>query len=266
MRHLSVRLSSLAFATILIAACARELPTEATPADPAAARGGNTNVGYTSVDLGALLGNYSSRANGVNDAGDVVGSTCCGLGSGAFAVVAGVLTPLPGDGRDALAISNGSPRYVVGWAGAPSTPVRWSITAGEPSQLTNLVLLAGEAFGAALGVNDAGDAVGRAGTSAAMWSAAGDRTSIPPPEGQGFERGEGRDINNAGHAVFVFFTAGGLARGYLRLASGRSSSSRLSTTTSPATRTVSAKWRIVPSTSRGPRGQVRTFSGACAGA
>src|SRR5215204_4291902 len=59
--------------------------------------------------------------------------------------------------------------------------------------------------GAALGVNDAGDAVGRAGNSAAMWSTEGDRTTVPAPGGQGFVRGEGRDLNNAGHAVFVFF-------------------------------------------------------------
>lgn len=221
MRRPTLRLSGLAFATILVAACARDLPTKATPGDPAAAVGGNRDPLYTSIDLGALLGNYSSRANGVNDAGDVVGSTCCGLGSGAFAVVAGVPTVLPGDGGDALAISNGNPRYVVGWVGAPSTPVRWSITEGQPSQPTNLALLAPEGFGAALGLNDAGDAVGRAGNSAAVWSVGGERTSVPPPEGQGFVRGEGRDINNAGHAVFVFFTAAGLARGHLRLASGQ---------------------------------------------
>jgi len=58
-----------------------------------------------------------------------------------------------------------------------------------------------------------------------MWSTEGDRTTVPAPGGQRFVRGEGRDISNAGHAVFVFFIPsaefeGGRARGYLRLASG----------------------------------------------
>ena len=73
------------------------------------------------------------------------------------------------------------------------------------------------------GVNDAGAAVGRAGNHAAMWSDGGVRTTVEPPPGRGFVNGEGRDINNAGHAVFVFFQGPvdvAPARGFLRLASG----------------------------------------------
>lgn len=226
MRRLSTSFAPLASAAILAAACGTERPTDVTGIDPSAARGGGSAPAYTSTDVGALLGNYSSRANAVNDAGDVAASTsCCNAGTGGFAIVAGAVTPLPGTRGNALAISNGSPLYVAGSAGETSQPVRWSISGGTPSQPTNLALLAGEVVGAALGVNDAGDAVGRAGNSAAMWSAAGARTTVPAPPNQGFVRGEGRDINNAGHAVFVFFIPsaefeGGRARGYLRLASG----------------------------------------------
>jgi uncharacterized membrane protein len=135
-----------------------------------------------------------------------------------------VLTALPGENGNALAISNGSSRYVVGWAGATSQPVRWTIAAGSPSQPAYLDLgTRGATSGAASGVNDAGQAVGSAGTDAAMWDADGILTVVPSPVG--FVRGEGRAIDNEGHAVFVFFRPDpawpdGIAIGYLRLASG----------------------------------------------
>src|SRR5688500_18542542 len=120
---------SMALLAVIIGACATESPTEATSPDQVFTRGGAGPAPYTSVDIGALLGNYSSKANGVNDAGDVAGSKCCGSGSGAFARVGGAVTTLGSEGSDALAISNGTPVYVVGYAGPPSLPVRWSIGA-----------------------------------------------------------------------------------------------------------------------------------------
>jgi hypothetical protein len=72
-------------------------------------------------------------------------------------------------------------------------------------------------------VNDAGESVGNAGIDAAMWDVAGNLTLVSAPAG--FVRGEGRDINNSGHAVFVFSRSdagwpSGIAIGYLRLPSG----------------------------------------------
>jgi hypothetical protein len=212
------RLSRLAIVTLLLAACAPDLPTLAAPGEALPARGGNVSPVSTSVDLSALLGNFSSAATDVNDAGDVVGSTCCGAGSGAFAIVAGTVTPLPGGGFDAQAISNGSPRHVAG--SAAGQPVRWSITDGVASQPIALEL-GGASSGKALGVNDAGAAVGTAGVQAAVWNPEGNLVVTLLPSG--FTRGEGRDLNNAGHAVFVFSTTGSEfaeARSYLRLATG----------------------------------------------
>ena len=118
-----------------------------------------------------------------------------------------------------MGISNGSPAYVVGSASG-NKPVRWSLT--DPTQPTLLPLPAGQAFGTARGVNDAGDAVGSIGSGAAMWLAAGAPILIATPAG--FTRAEGRAIDAAGLAVFQFLTAtseiGGPDRGYLRLASG----------------------------------------------
>jgi hypothetical protein len=175
------------------------------------------------VNLGVLSGDNSSRANAVNDAGEAVGYSCCSPNSRAFVTLNGTLTALSGDAANALAISNGSTRYVVGWAGESSSlPVRWSISGNTASAPVNLGL--GTAtWGAALGVNDAGAAVGRVGTNAAMWDVDGNLTVIATPSG--FTSGEGRDINNSGEAVFVFrrIDAGwpeGIWIGYLRLSSG----------------------------------------------
>lgn len=215
MKRFRIVPASVSLIALMAAACGTDAPTATSP-DAAFARGGRA-VGYTSVDIGALLPGYSSVANGVNDAGDVAGISCCGAGSGAFATVAGAVTSLGGDGSAGLGISNGTPVYVVGYVGAPSQPVRWTIGGGP----TFLTLLAGETYGAAHGVNDVGEAVGNAGSSAVMWATDGTPTSVPAPAG--FVSGEGRGINNAGHAVFVFLAPGSSwegARGYLRLPSG----------------------------------------------
>jgi len=221
-RQRSVCLSSLALAGTLAAACKPDLPTEATPAELTIAGARGSSPGYTTANLGVLSGDNSSRANGVNDAGEVVGYSCCSPQTRAFVTLGGALTALAGDFGNALAISNGTTRYVVGWAGPTSLPVKWSIAGNTPSQPTNLGVGAATS-GAARGVNDAGESVGNAGSSAAMWDASGNLTLVSAP--QGFTRGEGRDINNAGHAVFAFSRSdagwpGGIAIGYLRLASG----------------------------------------------
>jgi uncharacterized membrane protein len=184
------------------------------PEDAAAAKGGNGSTGYTSVNLGALLGDYSSSARSVNDAGDVVGTS----GAGAFAIVAGAVVTLPGNAFFANGISNGNPLYVAG--SAQGQPVRWSIANGVASDPMALQLAAAS-FGVADGVNDAGSTVGNAGPQAAIWDADGNLIVTLLPDG--FVRGEGRGINNAGHAVFVFLTSGpewSSARAHLRLASG----------------------------------------------
>src|SRR5688572_13663214 len=213
-----------AFAATLAMACASDVPTQATQSEyaTAAARKGDAGAAaYTVTNLGALPGDNSSRANAVNDAGEVVGYSCCASGNRAFIRLSGILTALPGGGN-ALAISNGSIRHVVGWAGPTSLPVKWTVVDGTPG--APAILNVGAAtWGAARGVNDAGAAVGNAGNEAAMWDAAGNLTIVPTP--QGFVRGEGRGIDNEGHAVFVFSRpdAGwpnGIAIGYLRLATG----------------------------------------------
>ena len=210
----------LTFAASIAAGCATERPVAPTPPTDAAFARPSTTPAYTATDIGALF-DGRSQANGVNDAGEVVGELSSAAGFRAFAIIGGVATLLPGDGR-ASGLSNSSPRYVVGFSGAPSRPARWTFTGCSPSAPTFLAMLTDEVTGEALGVNDAGAAVGRAGPRAAMWAATGERTSVPPPEGHGFVVGEGRDINNAGHAVFVFRDGTSelaAARGYVRLAS-----------------------------------------------
>ena len=74
--------------------------------------------------------------------------------------------------------------------------------------------------GVARGVNDAGATVGNADAQAAVWDVGGNLVALLPA---GFLRGEGRVINNAGHAVLVFTgqNSDGLgARAYFRRADG----------------------------------------------
>jgi hypothetical protein len=226
----SNRLLILLLVAAVAAACSREVPTEAISSpDVALAKGGGSSLPYTIADLGLLSGDTYSRANAVNDSGIAVGQSV-GTDSRAFALLNGVMTALPPSRSNALAISNGSTAYVAGWAvdislppdSQSSLPVLWTIAAGSASGPTYLAL-GGAVTGSALGVNDAGAAVGRASDRAAMWDAAGILTLIDAPTG--FTRGEGRDINNGGIAVFVFSRPaagweGGTAAGYVRLASG----------------------------------------------
>jgi hypothetical protein len=209
---------SIALLSLFVASCAPDAPTATAPSAPQLAR---TAVAYTAADLGSIAGN-NTRATGVNDAGDVAIATCCGAGSGAFARVGDVVTSLAGEGTSAQDISNGSTLYVVGFAGAPSQPVRWTVGAGVTT--TPLALPAGMTYGAAFGVNDAGDVAGKVGTidgsDAAVWLAG---TPVVVPTPGGMSGGEARAINNTGHAAIVFFANGSSilgARGQLRLPSG----------------------------------------------
>ena len=87
-------------------------------------------------------------------------------------------------------ISNGNPVYVAGHVGLGNfnVPARWSLA--DPTQPTYLPLAAGETFGFAKGVNDAGDAVGSVNYNAAMWLADGTRIPIAAPAGFETERAE----------------------------------------------------------------------------
>jgi hypothetical protein len=218
--HRSACPSTFALVAMLAVACTPDGPTDVASLDPSLAQARNSSPSYTSTNLGALPGDNSSRANGVNDAGEVAGYSCCSLGYRGFVRVSGVLTPLTGDNGNALAISNGSQRFVVGFAGATSQPVRWTIAADGALSPPEYLPLGAATSGAARGVNDAGQAVGNVGDNAAMWLD-GSLILVSAPEG--FVRGEGRAIDNAGHAVFVFFRPDaawpdGISIGYLRLA------------------------------------------------
>jgi uncharacterized membrane protein len=210
--------SAIALVAIVAGACTADIPSAAVPSDPALAKGGpSVPAAYTVLDVGALLPGSPSEARGVNDAGDVVGFYVSGSTSYPYAVVSGSPVTLGGGTGWAVGISNGNPAYVAGHLGLGNfnVPARWSLA--DPTQPTYLPLAAGETFGFAKGVNDAGDAVGSVNSNAAMWLADGTRIPIVTPAG--FATGEGRGIDNAGLAVFQF-TAQGSDRGYLRLASG----------------------------------------------
>jgi hypothetical protein len=217
MKGFSITSRGVALIATLAGACNSDVPSAAAPAVPALAKGGPAATGYTVVDVGALLPGSSSQASGANDAGDVVGFYDSGSGSQPFALVAGVVVTLGGGPGLAWGMSNGSPAFVAGSAGG--LPARWSLA--EPAQPTFLSLTAGETYGWADAVNDAGDAVGAVGANAAMWLADGTRIPIATPSP--WVKGEGRGIDDDGVAVFQFFAGVSQyaeARAYVRLASG----------------------------------------------
>ena len=214
--------SALATIAIIFAAssCRSDLPTSASSADDEIAFARQT-ASYSSSIIALLAGDVSNRANGVNDAGEVVGYSQGSAGFRAFVTLGGAVTQLGGANGNAYAISNGSTRYVVGQSGA--SPTRWTIIGTSPSA-PELLDQGGAASGIARGVNDAGAAAGNVGTVGAVWDAAGVLTLVSTPTG--FTRGEGRDIDNAGNSVFVFTRPdgsyeGGFAAAYLRLANGQ---------------------------------------------
>jgi hypothetical protein len=182
------------------------------------------DAGYSISIVDPPSGYSSNSANAVNDAGVIAGNADiiranAILEQHAYARVGGTNVVLTsGSGISAAnAISNGSTVYVVGFADTAASisntvPIRWTLNGTEAP--TQKVLE--NAFGNARGVNDNGDVTGKALEQPVIWLANGERIPVAMPAG--FTSGTGRDINNAGHAVFVF--NGQFSRGYLRLQSG----------------------------------------------
>ena len=212
--------SGVALLAALLGACTGDVPSALAPEDPALAR---APAAYTALDIGALVGAGSSQANGVNDAGDVAGFIAQGGSYVPFAYAGGQVVTLGGGPGLAWGISNASPAYVAG--SSAGLPVLWSLAAPTqpmPLEVTSAELAAGLG-GHAESVNDAGAAVGSVGASAAMWSPGGARVANPIATPAGFTRGEGRGINDAGHAVFQFLGGSppSIGSAYLRLATGQ---------------------------------------------
>src|SRR5687768_15043755 len=113
-------------AAFLAASCGPDLSTS--PArddvDISFAKQGAT-ASYSSSTINLLPGDFENRANGVNDAGEVVGYSNGGTGFHAFVTLGGAVTQLAGTGGNAHAISNGATRYVAGQTA--STATRWTI-------------------------------------------------------------------------------------------------------------------------------------------
>jgi hypothetical protein len=95
-----------------------------------------------------------------------------------------------------------------------SHAARWTV---DPVTRTAAVTSLTSGFGNADGVNDAGTAVGYAGSDAVVWDANGTSEIIVPPVPNTFTSGLGRDINNAGY-VLVNFDGASYTRTYLRVA------------------------------------------------
>jgi probable HAF family extracellular repeat protein len=213
--------SGLATFAIVLAAssCRSDLPTSPVNGDDIAFA--RQTASYSSSIIALLPGDASNRANGVNDAGEIVGYSQGSAGLRAFVTIGGVVTQLGQTTGNAHAISNGATRYVVGQSG--SSPARWTIIGNSPGS-SELLDQGGATSGAARGVNDAGAAAGNVGISGAVWDAAGILSLVSTPTG--FTKGEGRDIDNAGNSVFVFTRPeapweGGFAAAYVRFANGQ---------------------------------------------
>ena len=221
MRRHELLLPSTVALLLAATACGRDLPTGASASGSEVTFARQT-ASYSVRLISLLSGDQENRAYGVNDAGEVVGTSIdFATEFHAYVLIGGVVTQLAGTSAQARAISNGSTRFVVGQSSF--TPSRWTIVGNSPGGPV-LLALGTATRGSALGVNDAGDAVGVAGTTGAVWDAAGNLTLVATPSG--FVNGEGRDIDNAGNAVFVFTRPeagweGGAAIGYLRTAAGQ---------------------------------------------
>ena len=219
MERLTIASARVILIAALAVACTGDVPSAVPPSDPAFARPSGP-APYTVLDVGALIGDVSSQANSVNDAGEVVGFYASGGTYYPFALVSNAPVTLGGGPGMAWGVSNATPAFVAG--NSSGLPTRWSLA--DPAQVTFLARTAAEVTagsgGAAKGVNNAGDAVGYVGANAALWLADGTRITIPNPAG--YVRGEGRGIGDGGLAVFQFFTGSenADARAFLRLASG----------------------------------------------
>lgn len=221
MKRLTITSAGVVFFAAITVACAGDVPGTTSPTDPTPARASGP-APYTVLDVGALIGGNSSQANGVNDAGDVIGFYSSGGAYYAFALVSGAPVTLGGGPGMAWGMSNATPAFVVG-SNSAGLPARWSLA--DPTQATLLARTADEVTassgGAAKGVNNGGDAVGYVGSNAALWLADGTRITIANPAG--YVKGEGRGIDDDGLAVFQFSVGSSEtadSRAFLRLASG----------------------------------------------
>ena len=221
MKRLTITSTSVALLATLAAACTSDLPSAAARSDPALARASGP-APYTVLDVGALIGDVSSQANGVNDAGDMVGFYASGGAYYPFALVSGAPVTLGGGPGLAWGMSDATPAFVAG-SSSGGLPARWSLAGPTPPTLLARTAdeVTASSGGAAKGVNDGGDAVGYVGANAALWLADGTRITIPNPAG--YVKGEGRGIDDAGLAVFQFSVGTSEtadSRAFLRLASG----------------------------------------------
>lgn len=222
MWQFSNRYWALGVAACVVACSAPESissPGSQTDLQLRAARG--SDPGYTVIEIGTLSGDTESFAADINDAGDIVGTSRGGTHQRGFVRIGTTMIPLSdltinGSG---LGISNASPLYVVGDYAYDGTShaARWTVNrAAGTVAVTSL----STGFGFADGVNDAGVAVGSSGGDAVIWDANGTAHVIAPPIANTFTSGLGRDIDNAGHAVFNF-SGSTYTRTYLRVASGQ---------------------------------------------
>ena len=175
------------------------------------------------TDLGTLPGDYSSSAVDVNDAGYVVGSSVSRNNPAyrGFIRLGTTLIALSDASifSRGLGISNGNPVYVAGDYAydGNSHAARWTV---DPVAGTATVTPLSNGFGHANGVNDAGAAIGVANSDAVLWDVNGTPEVLAPPIPNTFTSGEGRDINNAGHAL-VDFSGASYTKAYLRAANNQ---------------------------------------------
>ena len=156
---------------------------------------------YIVQDLGALPGDSSSVASGINQQGDVVGWSSGSNGYHAFVFTdAGGMVPLPGlpDKPRTIARRINDAGDIVGTADAGGTDighaVRWR--GGVIKDLGTLSPIAG-AYSEGLGINNFGDVVGDAytdtGTHAFLYTDANGMVDLTPTS----DTGRATDINDA---------------------------------------------------------------------
>lgn len=141
------------------------------------------------VDLNPFTGVHCS-ANDVNERGEIVGGGDTGFGDfHAYLLSAGVsfdLGTLGGNESEALAINRLS--QVAGHSRVPGEPVKHAFFVAEPGRMLDLGTLGGGGTSVAHDVNDQGDVVGVAETSARqahafLWTAADGMRDLAPRGG-----------------------------------------------------------------------------------
>ncbi|HUR00002.1 MAG TPA: hypothetical protein VM166_11150 [Gemmatimonadaceae bacterium] len=169
-----------------------------------------------------MAGDNQSTAFAVNSSGQVVGQSTDGTTLRAFywdGSPHNVTTA--GMSAVAYAISNGSTVYAAGYqqaAGSVRQAVRWTPTSSNTPTLLETV----DSY--ALGINDAGTAVGRyfdanSAVHGAIWPLGGARIDIPPLPGGTHTAAQ--DINNDGIVIGITFGATSeVDRAWVRLTDG----------------------------------------------